>query len=173
MSHEPCRVVFDALERHDCQPRGPEYKFVARCPAHDDRMPSLSVAEGVDQRAVLYCFAGCDTAEVVRSLDLGWADLFPDGHRYAPRERRPRLVTEPALDSIRRVLDAAEIRWRPTAAPTTLVADECPACGRAELWIYDDGKRLRASCWTGGCTSADILAALRTSMSVEEVDRAA
>jgi hypothetical protein len=171
MSADPCRVLFDALEAADCQPRGPEYKFVARCPAHEDRLPSLSVGEGVDRRAVLFCHAGCDTEEVVRALGLSWADLFPPDHDRAPRYTRPRMVTERAIVSVARVLTAAGITYRHTATSDLIVADECPACRKPELWIHDDGERLRVSCWIAGCTSAEILAAL--SRSVTEVDRVA
>ena len=160
MSVNPCQVVYDALEAHGCQPRGPEYKFAARCPAHEDRLPSLSVCEGVDCRAVLWCHAGCDTAAVIHALELGWADLFPDGHRRAPRARQPRLVTEPALDSAKRVLDTAGIEWRPTAEPDLVIVASCPVCRQPDLWVHDDGYRLRASCWRYGCSSEAILDAL-------------
>lgn len=50
--------------------------WVALCPAHDDREPSLSVAEGDDGRALLKCFAGCDTESIVKALGLTMADLF-------------------------------------------------------------------------------------------------
>ncbi len=33
--------------------------WIARCPAHDDERPSLSIAEGDDGRCVLHCFADC------------------------------------------------------------------------------------------------------------------
>jgi hypothetical protein len=49
----------------------------ARCPAHDDRKPSLSVSEGDDGRILLKCFAGCETDAVVSALGLSLADLFP------------------------------------------------------------------------------------------------
>lgn len=38
-----------------------------RCPAHDDRTPSLSVRIG--EKALLFkCFAGCDTIDVIRAI---------------------------------------------------------------------------------------------------------
>jgi putative DNA primase/helicase len=41
--------------------------FLCRCPAHDDRHPSLSIRIG--RSALLFkCFAGCDTREVLREL---------------------------------------------------------------------------------------------------------
>ena len=42
--------------------------WLARCPAHDDREPSLSVAEGEGHRVLLHCFAGCTFAAVVHAL---------------------------------------------------------------------------------------------------------
>ena len=41
---------------------------LARCPAHDDRSPSLSIAEGHDGRLLLYCFAGCDFEAIRAAL---------------------------------------------------------------------------------------------------------
>lgn len=55
-------------------PRGPNW--IARCPAHDDRRPSLTVSQGRNGRALLKCWAGCPTAAVVHALGLDWRDLF-------------------------------------------------------------------------------------------------
>lgn len=160
MSHDPCQVVFDALEARDCEPRGPEWKFRSRCPAHESDSPSLLVSEGCDKRVVLHCFVGCATADVIRALGLAWGDLFPDGHRHAPMGRRPRVEVEALIVTIERVLAGAGIHWHYTAAPDLIVADTCPACGQPNLWIHDSGRRLQASCWGAGCDSEHILAAL-------------
>ena len=40
----------------------------ARCPAHDDREPSLSVRNGVDGEPVFNCFAGCDWRDIKDTL---------------------------------------------------------------------------------------------------------
>lgn len=40
---------------------------MCRCPAHDDRCPSLSVRAG-RSRLLLHCFAGCTAAEILRVL---------------------------------------------------------------------------------------------------------
>ena len=88
--------------------------YTARCPAHDDRTPSLSVAVGDNGRILLNCHSGCDFRSIVSSLGLRPHDLMPpktraeiqrtydyhnhDGQllfqvvRYAPkdfRQRRP------------------------------------------------------------------------------------
>jgi DNA primase len=52
------------------------HRFAARCPAHDDRRPSLSIAEGDGGRVLMYCHAGCDTGDIVKALGLDMTDLF-------------------------------------------------------------------------------------------------
>ena len=41
---------------------------MCRCPAHDDRTPSLSVRPG-RTRLLLHCFAGCDASAILRALE--------------------------------------------------------------------------------------------------------
>jgi hypothetical protein len=40
---------------------------MCRCPAHDDRNPSLSIRPG-ERRLLFHCFAGCETRTVIRAL---------------------------------------------------------------------------------------------------------
>jgi AAA domain len=58
-------------------------KATARCPAHDDHNPSLSIRR-LPQRVKLLCFAGCDDEAVLAALNLHVRDLFDDrkGARY-------------------------------------------------------------------------------------------
>lgn len=65
--------VLGRLER--VQKRGANY--VARCPAHQDREPSLSVREG-DDRLLLFCHAGCDQDDVLDAIGLDWRDIIYD-----------------------------------------------------------------------------------------------
>jgi hypothetical protein len=51
--------------------------WIAKCPAHDDRTPSLSIDEGADGRALLKCHAGCSNTAVLDSLGMKPRDLFP------------------------------------------------------------------------------------------------
>jgi len=65
-------------------------RWIARCPAHDDRTPSFSIRETDDGRLLLHCFAGCSVADIVAALGLTLSDLMPPreiGH--AKPERRP------------------------------------------------------------------------------------
>src|SRR5215210_2840914 len=83
----PVRRVHNALEAKGCHPRGEVWKFVAHCPAHEDRNPSLAIEEGCDRRVLIHCRAGCRTENVVAALGMTMADLFPLGHRkgFQPR----------------------------------------------------------------------------------------
>jgi len=42
---------------------------MCRCPAHDDRVPSLSVRPG-RTHLLLHCFAGCDASAILRALEM-------------------------------------------------------------------------------------------------------
>jgi hypothetical protein len=159
---DPLRTFVDALARHDCDPRGPEYRCTARCPAHDDRSPSLSVAEGVDGRTLIYCHAGCPPERIVAALGLSWADLFPPGHRRARRLPGVGAPRKP-VELIFEVLAELGIPRRATRSPSMWVAGRCPACGADEgwpLWLLeqDDG-RVTFSCFNG-CEQLAVVAAL-------------
>jgi hypothetical protein len=52
--------------------------YLACCPAHDDRSPSLSISEGSGGKILLKCFAGCSTDSIVRAIGLEMKDLFTD-----------------------------------------------------------------------------------------------
>jgi hypothetical protein len=60
----------------DAKPAGPG-KFQAHCPDHKDRKPSLSIAQGDDGRALVFCHAGCKPQAIVAALGLTLADLMP------------------------------------------------------------------------------------------------
>jgi putative DNA primase/helicase len=48
----------------------------ARCPAHEDRKPSLSVSEGDEGKVLLHCHTGCNPADIVAAMGLTMGDLF-------------------------------------------------------------------------------------------------
>ena len=59
-------------------------QFLARCPAHDDSNPSLSIAER-NGKVLVKCFAGCEQADVIGQLKA--RGLWPEsGRRENPPE---------------------------------------------------------------------------------------
>jgi len=63
--------VLDRLEHVT----GGNGKWMALCPAHKDRSPSLAI-NVTDDRLLLHCFAGCETKYAVAAAGLDMSDLF-------------------------------------------------------------------------------------------------
>ncbi|WP_191057579.1 toprim domain-containing protein [Geminicoccus harenae] len=91
--------------------------WICCCPAHKDRTPSLSVADGDNGRPVLKCWSGC-TFEQVRTA-LAAKGLWPDrlvtcDRQELDRRRREREAREEA-ENLRREVEAASVwdRARP------------------------------------------------------------
>ena len=57
--------------------------WLACCPSHRDKTPSLSIVDGRCGRPIVHCFAGCEWRDVLdRLADM---DLWP---RFEPKARR-------------------------------------------------------------------------------------
>ena len=69
----PLDNLLSRLEKAKPQGRG----YLARCPAHDDKSPSLSIDEKDDGSLLIHCFAGCPAADVLAAVGLELKDLFP------------------------------------------------------------------------------------------------
>ena len=84
--------------------RGPG-RWSARCPAHADRHPSLTLRECGDGVLLLRCWAGCNAAEVVGAVGLELSDLFPPrrpGDQGSPPLRRgERWIPRDVLQALR------------------------------------------------------------------------
>lgn len=71
-------VTREVLDRLDGVRRESAGQWAARCPAHEDRKPSLSISDGLDGRILLHCHAGCETETVLAALGMVPGDLFAD-----------------------------------------------------------------------------------------------
>jgi len=66
-------------------------RWLALCPAHPDKRPSLAVRELDDGRVLVKCFAGCSVQEVLDAVGLEFDALYPEkliSHCLHP-ERHP------------------------------------------------------------------------------------
>lgn len=50
--------------------------WIACCPAHQDKSPSLSITM-TENRVLAHCFGGCNNKDVVNYLGLGYAPFLP------------------------------------------------------------------------------------------------
>jgi hypothetical protein len=92
------------LERLHGVRRTGEGRWIARCPAHKDRSPSLSVRELEDGRTLVHCFGGCEVGAVLGAAGVEFNALFPP----RPMEhgaRRPAADRFPAADVLRAIVD--------------------------------------------------------------------
>jgi hypothetical protein len=91
--------------------RGPG-RWIARCPAHKDCTPSLSIREEPDGRILIHDFGHCSVFAVLEAVDLKVADLFPEPVRRNEHEttqerrlrqaaERQRLHTHAAADALK------------------------------------------------------------------------
>jgi hypothetical protein len=69
----PAQKLLDRLER--VKQTGPG-RWIAACPAHQDRSPSLSIRETSDGLVLLHDFGGCPTSDVLGAIGLCLSDLF-------------------------------------------------------------------------------------------------
>jgi hypothetical protein len=101
----------------------------ARCPAHDDRRASLSVAEGTAGTALVKCHAGCDTSAILAAIGMTPADLFP-----ARTGSTPARNGEPASGG-------RTFGGRTFATASEAVAELERTHGkRSALWTYHDAQ---------------------------------
>lgn len=67
-------------------------QWVAVCPAHSDRSPSLHIKEKDDGRVLIHCKAGCGANDILAAIGLDFSALFPDTDQqfgaWRPREEK-------------------------------------------------------------------------------------
>lgn len=80
-------------------------RWLACCPAHDDKHPSLTIALAQDTGNILVkCWHGCEVADIVAAVGLELSDLFPENDKQdwnskAPR-RRQRWLPHEAFEAL-------------------------------------------------------------------------
>jgi hypothetical protein len=80
----------ELLSRLEGVRRNGEGRWMARCPSHGDKAPSLSIREGDEGRVLLHCFSGCEFTAIVAALGLTPQQLFPpSAEPWRPRRPRP------------------------------------------------------------------------------------
>ncbi len=107
----------------------------ARCPAHEDRHPSLSVSEGDDGRTLVQCHAGCTVDAICDAVGLRVADLMPDNSSTASTSTQPRELREKRQFRRRRQSETAKTYETAKAAVAAL---ERQLGKRSSQWTYHD-----------------------------------
>lgn len=76
-------------------------KWLAKCPAHKDKRPSLSIREADSGAVLLKCWTGCAVAEIAGAVGMELSELFPprEGFTEGKTRHRERVIT--AADGLR------------------------------------------------------------------------
>lgn len=78
-------------------------RWVASCPAHEDRHPSMNVATGDDGKILFICRSGCDQQAVIDVMGLKWSDLYPESLNRIPFQEFRKAF--PAADVLEALTD--------------------------------------------------------------------
>jgi hypothetical protein len=141
---------------------------MARCPAHNDRNPSLSIRTGDDGKLLVHCHAGCQQDRVIDALRTlgGWPAPKTNGQRHPRAHRGQAPIREFFYKN-----EAGEVafcncrynRERDKFRPWTLQSDGTWACGGkppAPYQLHDWGDLADVLIATEGERDADALARL-------------
>jgi putative DNA primase/helicase len=91
--------------------------WTTRCPAHDDRNPSLSIREAPDGKVLVRCHAGCEQVQVIAALKA--RGLWPSNDQY-----HAKTIRLPSRQPSHRQRDGEADR---TAAALTIWQSAAPA----------------------------------------------
>jgi hypothetical protein len=93
--------VWNLLNRLDGVKEMSKGRWLAKCPAHADKRPSLSVREGDTGAVLVKCWTGCTVSEIATAAGLELTDLFPPREVDSPSRphRRERIIS--AADGLR------------------------------------------------------------------------
>jgi len=75
-------------------------QYMACCPAHEDRSPSLSIKDTGEGRLLINCLAGCDTLNVLNALGMDWEDVMPPKEASYQAPVKQRVYPSDALKAI-------------------------------------------------------------------------
>ncbi|MDX9973349.1 MAG: DNA primase [FCB group bacterium] len=118
-------------------------RWLARCPAHEDRSPSLSLRETDDGTVLIRCFAGCGAADIVHAVGLELSDLFPrrTDHHQSPIRQRDRWNPRDLLVLLRREATVVMVAANDLRAGIALSDDDhqrlVEACGRISTVVAE------------------------------------
>jgi putative DNA primase/helicase len=95
--------------------------WMARCPTHDDREPSLSIRDADDGKVLVRCHAGCDQERVIATLRSRglWMENGP--RRFIRPAPRAATMRQPDGDDARRSTAALAIWQSAKSASGSLV----------------------------------------------------
>ena len=75
-------------------------RWIARCPGHQDKAPSLSIRE-IDDRILIHDFAGCAPADILAAVGLSLRDLFENRQPFEAPSKPSRVPLRDLIPLLR------------------------------------------------------------------------
>jgi hypothetical protein len=111
------------LSRLEGVKRAGDGRWYARCPAHADRSPSLSIRD-TGTRTLIHCFAGCEAEDILTAVGLTWRDIIRDEWKAAYEAAVHQRVRLPPVDPLGLEKRIIEIGLADLEAGKTLSAED-------------------------------------------------
>lgn len=156
--------------------------YMARCPAHEDRNPSLSV-DFKDGTMLLLCFSGCSYESIMAAVGLTPADGFtPQEPTHVAQLREIVYAIMPGVEHIRREFSdgSKTFSWRRDGKDTLggLKVTDLPlygldrigketAEGAGQVIIITEGEKDADSLWKRGWCAVATITGASTAPSVK------
>lgn len=144
----PVELILSALAKYRQTAPG---RWLGSCPGplhkRGDRNMSLSIGETAEGAALVHCFAGCETADILRALGLEMSDLFPpklgEPGYHGGRPKVPPIPWRDVWDAIGTDLTACSIAFTDLARGKTFSPEDAAFIARKAADLADQIGRVR------------------------------
>jgi CHC2 zinc finger len=83
--------IDDFITRFDKVKSTGSGKYIALCPAHPDKSPSLGIKQTDEGKILIHCFSGCDVSNIIAAVGLDLGDLMPENRSYQKGSKSPKF----------------------------------------------------------------------------------
>lgn len=118
-------------------------KWLARCPAHADKSPSLAIKETEDGKILIHCFSGCSSSEVVGAIGLELSELMPDNPMYRKGAKPPKFNKYELFDRVTYEAIILSLAFRQLQGGGVLSPADCQRAIQAENTINNIARECR------------------------------
>jgi hypothetical protein len=124
-------AIDKVLDRLDCVKRTREGRWMAKCPAHLDKSPSLSIREMADGRILVHDFGGCGTDDILAAMGLRMSDLFDKALEHHLPPIRGGLSARELLELNGHEATVVQLLAHKAAVGGRLTAEDCERLNQA------------------------------------------
>jgi hypothetical protein len=112
--------------------------WIACCPAHQDRTPSMTVRETGDGLILVHCFAGCGIDSILSAVGMEVGELFPDRPVQHSKPLRYKFPARDVLECVaNEALIVAIVANEIAGGKTDIPTSDIDRCRLANIRIHE------------------------------------